>query len=215
MRDVPPRMGHNYEAIIFDLYGTLAYIGEPTGLYQKLFRSLGLDRRKAARARKLALTLEYEDIAHFVHEVAPGNCIDTAPYQQLLERELSSVHVYPESTEVLEDVRSRGLKTGLISNVATPYTKPFYDMGLERYFDSVLFSCEQGVHKPSNAIFERVLERLDVVPERTALVGDSYTSDVAGAVSAGIHGFLLSRGGSSEEYQISSLYELLECIDTI
>jgi putative hydrolase of the HAD superfamily len=57
---------------------------------------------------------------------------------------------------------------------------------LEERVDWVVVSGELGVDKPELAIFEHVLGLAGVGAERAAHVGDSLTSDVAGANRAGL-----------------------------
>jgi phosphoglycolate phosphatase-like HAD superfamily hydrolase len=81
-------------------------------------------------------------------------------------------------------VRGRGLKLGLISNLAAPYKKPFYRHGLAACFDGILFSCEIGLRKPEPAVYLRIAKELGINPEGAVMVGDSLRCDSCGADSA-------------------------------
>ena len=61
------------------------------------------------------------------------------------------------------------------------------------YIDLSITSHEVGREKPNQLIFERALERAGARPERAVHVGDQITSDIAGAVNAGINAVLLDR----------------------
>ena len=90
---------------------------------------------------------------------------------------------------LLESLRGRGLKLGLVSNAFDPgwlLHRDLEQMGLAQRLDFSVFSSEVGTRKPHPAIFERALEALGVEPERTLFVGDRLYEDVRGAGELGM-----------------------------
>ncbi|MEO8522666.1 MAG: HAD-IA family hydrolase [Acidobacteriota bacterium] len=59
--------------------------------------------------------------------------------------------------------------------------------GLDTFIDALVVSERAGVSKPDPGIFRMALEALDATPDRTVMVGDSWTADIAGARAAGLH----------------------------
>ena len=93
------------------------------------------------------------------------------------------------SLALLEALRDRGLKVGLVSNAFDPgwlLRRTLAEMGLSERLDVAVFSSEVGKRKPHRAIFERALTALDVRPEETLLVGDRLYEDVRGAAELGM-----------------------------
>jgi putative hydrolase of the HAD superfamily len=93
------------------------------------------------------------------------------------------------SEALLDSLRDRGLKTGLVSNTWDPrwlLERDLEQMGLLSRLDSTVFSSEVGVRKPRPEIFHRALEELDVEPERSVFVGDRLDADVRGAGDLGM-----------------------------
>ncbi len=91
---------------------------------------------------------------------------------------------------LLETLRDRGLKLGLVSNAFDPPDLLHRDlarMGVAELLDVAVFSSEVGRRKPDPLIFEHALERLGVAPERALFVGDTLATDVAGAAALGMH----------------------------
>jgi HAD superfamily hydrolase (TIGR01509 family) len=91
---------------------------------------------------------------------------------------------------LLESLRERGLKLGLVSNAFDPpdlLHRDLAQLGVEERLDVALFSSEVGRRKPDPLIFERALELLDVQPERALFVGDTLAADIAGAAALGMH----------------------------
>jgi|SRR3989344_2964208 len=195
----------NIQAIVFDLYGTLIYLSDETKPYQKLFVALGLKTTKEFKqARRIALTEDFSNIASLVERIKPGAKIDVQPYETEIQKELSSVIIYPETKKVLEELKNRNLKLGLISNLASPYKKPFYGFGLDKYFNSVLFSCEAGLIKPEPKIYLQMMQELRITPALALMIGDKISADFNGPKSIGMQAVHLDRTKKSPN-SISSL----------
>jgi HAD superfamily hydrolase (TIGR01509 family) len=91
---------------------------------------------------------------------------------------------------LLDSLRDRGLKVGLVSNAIDPPAllhRDLEQLGVAARLDVAVFSSEVGRRKPDPAIFERALMALDVAAEDTLFVGDTLASDVAGARALGMH----------------------------
>jgi FMN hydrolase / 5-amino-6-(5-phospho-D-ribitylamino)uracil phosphatase len=91
---------------------------------------------------------------------------------------------------LLEALRDRDLRVGLVSNAFDPpplLHRDLEQMGVAHRLDVAVFSSEVGVRKPHPAIFERALEAIGVEPEATLFVGDTLATDIAGARALGMH----------------------------
>jgi putative hydrolase of the HAD superfamily len=90
---------------------------------------------------------------------------------------------------LLDSLRARGLRTGLVSNAFDPGWLLHEDlarMGLAERLDAAVFSSEVGKRKPHPAIFEAALGQLGVEPGRALFVGDRRYEDVRGAKELGM-----------------------------
>jgi len=90
---------------------------------------------------------------------------------------------------LLEALRERGLKLGLVSNAFDPgwlLHRDLEQMGLAERLDFAVFSSEVGMRKPHPAIFERALDALDVDAADAVFVGDRLYEDVHGAGELGM-----------------------------
>jgi putative hydrolase of the HAD superfamily len=91
---------------------------------------------------------------------------------------------------LLEALRDRGLKVGLVSNAFDPpelLHRDLEQMDVAKRLDVAVFSSEVGFRKPHPAIFQRALDVLDVDPAETLFVGDTLAADIAGAAALGMH----------------------------
>jgi putative hydrolase of the HAD superfamily len=91
---------------------------------------------------------------------------------------------------LLESLRGRGLKTGLVAN-SWPDPARVLRQDVERYgfaplLDVLVLSEEVGARKPQPEIFQHALEELEVEADVTMYVGDRLDTDVQGAANLGM-----------------------------
>lgn len=93
----------------------------------------------------------------------------------------------PEETfQLLNELKSRGIKIGLITNTFSDERDMIKDSRLFPYFDVALISYEQGICKPAPEMYQRMIERLEVPPEECLYVGDGGSRELYGARDAGM-----------------------------
>lgn len=115
-----------------------------------------------------------------------------------LERAYASaaIEIPPAAVEGAHDtlaaIRSRGLRTGIISNTGrTPgyaLREILANLGLADAIDVMVFSNEHGVCKPQPSIFEELRRGLGVAYDEMMFVGDNLYVDVHGAQRCGMTG---------------------------
>ena len=96
--------------------------------------------------------------------------------------------IYPDVTEVLSDLRGKGLKIGLVTN---NHSRDYHLLLLEKFnlgnfFDAIVVSSRLGIRKPNIRIFLHCLTMLGVSNENAIFVGNDPVHDVQGAKRAGI-----------------------------
>ncbi|WP_223852129.1 HAD family hydrolase [Bifidobacterium myosotis] len=104
----------------------------------------------------------------------------------------SLLRLYPGASELLARLRTAGLRIVLVSNAQSCYTRPELDLlGLTATFDLIVISSEAGVRKPSPELFRRALEAEQLAPSRVVMIGNDERADILGARAAGIDGIYL------------------------
>lgn len=94
--------------------------------------------------------------------------------------------------ETLEQLRSRGLHLGIVSNVDDDHFAHLMELSqLGPYFDSLLTSEQAQSCKPDVGIFHEALRRASCQPEEAVFVGDSLQQDIAGANQLGLRSVLI------------------------
>lgn len=95
--------------------------------------------------------------------------------------------VYEGVHETLAALKAQGKGIYLLSNAQSDFTRPELAMtGLERYFDGILISSEEGVKKPGAAFYECLFERFGLEASACLMVGNDESSDIAGALAVGM-----------------------------
>jgi putative hydrolase of the HAD superfamily len=91
---------------------------------------------------------------------------------------------------LLEALRSRGIKTGVILNSwpdpGRVLRGDIERAGLTGLLDTIVISSEVGMRKPDPGIFRLALEQLGVEPHDAMFVGDRLETDVQGAANLGM-----------------------------
>ncbi len=97
---------------------------------------------------------------------------------------------FPEQVEVIKKLRDLGIKTAIVTNISEDrldsQRQKISALGIEPLFDVIVFSGELGIHKPDRRIFDHATNLLGVSNDQCVFVGDDPTSDVAGALNAGM-----------------------------
>jgi len=123
----------------------------------------------------------------------------------------------PEAKPLLQELKTRGIKTGIVSNTMFSWAnkKILEKHNLIQYFDTLVFSDEVGRIKPHPQIFQQALESLKVAPSKTIMVGDEE-ADIRGALNTGIKPVLIVRNKELQELEngvvIRSLREIFKLL---
>ena len=124
--------------------------------------------------------------------------------------------LFPDAHEVL-DALYRRFALGVITN-GPPDTQleKLQVAGIAPYLHVFVVSGELGVGKPHSGIFLAALESAHVAPQDALHVGDSLTSDVAGAKSVGMYAVWVNRkrvarpqNALSPDLEIDSLRDII------
>lgn len=91
---------------------------------------------------------------------------------------------YPDTVEVLRDLRARDVPVAVVSNIAWDIRPVFERHGVADLVTEWVLSYVEGVVKPDPKIFTVACQRLGVAPADALMVGDSPEND-GGAAAIG------------------------------
>ncbi|MEG1426673.1 MAG: HAD family hydrolase [Oscillospiraceae bacterium] len=95
----------------------------------------------------------------------------------------------PQVEKMLEDLHTRGIRTGVISNISwsgTALAQQINRLLPNNHFEFIIASSEYAFRKPSPRLFSLALRKAGLDPDEAWYCGDNPGFDVAGAAGAGI-----------------------------
>ena len=219
------------EAVLFDVDFTLVRPGPDLGpegyvrLGERHALRLDISRHDEARLAAFAELKRHPELEHddevwivFTERIIRGMGGDEAgAYACAAEmvaawEDHDNFELYDDALPVLDELRGRGLRLGLVSNTSRDLEAFVVHHRLE--VDVAIGSRAFGKTKPDPTIFRAALDRLAVEPGAAAMVGDSVEDDIEGALALGMRAILLDREGRYPELEprITGLGELLPAL---
>jgi HAD superfamily hydrolase (TIGR01549 family) len=92
----------------------------------------------------------------------------------------------PGSRDLLRDLRGRVRVVVVTNNEVAEQEEKVRFLGIGPLIDGLVVSEAVGAAKPDRRIFEAALAAADAPPERAVMLGDSWGSDIVGALGVGV-----------------------------
>ncbi|KAJ5116912.1 hypothetical protein N7456_001260 [Penicillium angulare] len=170
------------KAIIFDLLTALL---DSWTLWDASTPSATEAEGRLWRARYLEVTFSqgtYVPYEQLVHQAANDVGLPDSAPKTLLEN-WGSLQPWPEVPGVLEELRLKGYKLGVVTN-CSQYLGRIASSRAGR-FDAIVTAEESGFYKPAREAYEAILTAMDVEAEDVLFVAGS-AGDVEGATAVGM-----------------------------
>jgi putative hydrolase of the HAD superfamily len=198
-----------YQAIIFDLFGTLIHAWSPEQeelTIAQMASVLAVNPvdlvqlwRAMAGDRMTGVYKDFEsclqDICHRLGVIVSDKQIQMAvmirKQQTNQEMELQN-----GAEAVLSELRSQGYLTGLISNLSMTGIEYWKATRLVPLIDVTVMSCLEGMRKPDPRMYRLACDRLKVKPKNCLYVADGWDNELAGAASVGLTPVLIRHPGA-------------------
>jgi HAD superfamily hydrolase (TIGR01509 family) len=214
-----------YEAVLFDVAGTLA-IPEARDAW---VRAAGVDPAHAEELERvgrpggpypssvpavLTDTYNNRDASPELHRAAYtgllGTVVDAPLASALYERILSpdGWSAYPDAAPTLQALKARGIAIAAVSNVGFDLRPVLAGLGLLEHLDVVVLSYEIGAVKPDPDVFHMACDALGVEPEQTLMVGDHPEAD-GGAADAGLGVLILPMTPPGAPHGLSAVLDMV------
>lgn len=216
------------KAVLFDLYGTLAYVENPvteTEISEHLFsKGYEVSPQQLKAAWTFVSFIDYPKYGYKnwrsyfsrifwrlkvkVNEETLNNIVgllEGKPYQ-----------LYPDAAGAVIKAKEKGFKTAIVTTIAYFQFKKAIQP-IRNYFDFIMTGYEAGCDKTNPKMYRKVLEILNVKPEEAVMIGDDVPIDIILPKRLGINAILLSRERKNVECPqanavINSLNEAVETI---
>lgn len=228
-----------YDAIIFDLFGTLV-----DDLVHPESHRMAYDDLMVQMASALSLKIDDDfdrvwmgsadmrNVGHFssVADIMTYLCTELGAEpndNNIAEAERIRIDYFRKSMvarhdtiDTIERLRDSGHKIGLISDCTNEVADVWPEMSFKDLFHTAILSCEVGLRKPNPDIYKLACELLEVDPKRCMFVGDGGSNELTGASSFGMDAVMIRVPYDLEDGQrqtwtgttVSSLGELLNIV---
>lgn len=200
----------NFKAVIFDLYGTLIDFNTRP-LLREFSRVLGVKSSPVKLKRTLTENFTYDEeaLAIFIEVILERKPTtdEVALCSEILAKHLATAKLAKGARLLLSNLKARNTKLALLSNVAQIFKKPFYDLGLEKYFDSVNFSSDIGERKPSANAYLKATSELGIMPSDCLFIGDDIKNDYDAPKAIGMSA--ISIGDARRHDYVETLSDLI------
>ena len=213
-------MSARLRAVVFDLWNTIAEwphevwaevrprVAERLGLTPEKF-----DARWYGELAQLRETGPIADVlARF--DLTPEAAEDVLTLRGAVTRQ--GLVPVAGAAETIAELRSRGLRTGLITVCSEDVPRLWAETAFHGLFDAEVFSSSVGLRKPDPRIYQLALEQLDVPAGEAMFVGDGANDELAGAERVGMTAVMLERPGEEQPdwpgLRIRTLPELLSLV---
>lgn len=181
------------KAILFDVYGTLVEMRDKRAPFRQLIQIGARQGRKPGKQDAAAIMAQPVGLQEAAGLL--GIHLSDADREQLdsdLRAEIASIAPFADTLSALHELKSRGFKLGLCSNLALDYAAPIESL-LPFALDAHVWSFEAAAIKPDPAIYAEACRRLGCLPGEVLMVGDTPDADVAGPRAFGMQAVLLDR----------------------
>jgi len=209
-----------YEAVIFDLFGTLVRSFTRQEYQSVLGQMASVLTVSFDAFRRLWSETTYERNTGVIRTIEANIdyiCRETGVSADDIKIRLATKIRYDfvantmrprqDAIDVLSYLRSQGLRIGLISNCSPETPLIWKDTPFAPLFDIAVFSSSVGVKKPDPRIYQLAIEQLAAKPENCLYIGDGDSQELTGASQAGMHPVLIRVPGedsSDAQWQDSS-----------
>jgi putative hydrolase of the HAD superfamily len=183
------------EAVIFD-YGGVISTSPPPSVRENLAALAGIPVEKLNKADRVCRR-EYDrgrfDTPGYYHYLAQeaGIHADEETILKMARIDTDSWKNFnPGTLELMEDIKARGFKLGILSNMPFDFLDWLKtELPVFHKVDLALFSCELALIKPENKIYEILAERLGCNFENIVFF-DDMRENIDAANALGIRGFV-------------------------
>ena len=216
------------KAVLFDLYGTLAYVKNPvteTEISEYLFsKGYEVSPQQLKAAWSFVSFIDYPKYGYNswrsyfskifwrlkvkVNEEALSTIVkllESKPYQ-----------LYPDAAAAVIEAKESGFKTAIVTTIAHfQFKRAIQPIG--NYFDFIMTGYEAGCDKTNPKMYKKVVEILNVRLEEAVMIGDDVPIDIVLPKKLGINAILLNRQGKNVEYLHADaiIHGLDEAVETV
>lgn len=192
----------------------LPYRAEDFAVYKKINDGIWKEYEQGKLTKAQLMNMRFVRFFRYLGIRADADAVNARYFAALS----SAGYLLEGALPFIEALKMRG-KVYLITN-GTPAAQygRLDSLGIRRIFDGIFVSDEIGAAKPSKKFFDYVLSSTGADPQTSLVIGDSLSSDIAGAANAGLHCIWYNPSGASSAgfrptYEANSYAQILHILD--
>ena len=147
-----------------------------------------------------------EDFINLVNDRT--NNIHKDLVEDFINNYINHVYVDDKIIELIKDLKKQGYKIYLLSNTQK-YSYEKFIKDIEYLFDGITLSFKEHLLKPYNAIYERLIEKYNLVPEESLFI-DDREDNISTANKYGIKGRKVERNSIEDIKKVLQEYNIGE-----
>jgi putative hydrolase of the HAD superfamily len=225
-----------FEAVIFDLFGTLIddFVSSVGDMHQELAAALAVPYEQFmqfwGQTAKMRIIGAFETVEANIEHVCEA--MKVSPQAEQIEQAVAIRMKYirqalrprPDAINTPSELRNQGYKIGLLSNCSIEIPILWQETAFADLFDTAIFSSRERLKKPDPRIYNLACDRLGAEPEACLYIADGEDHELAAAAKVGLHPVLIrtssqdTRGELHQEARewqgttIASLPEVLQLV---
>ncbi|MBR5849937.1 MAG: HAD family phosphatase [Alistipes sp.] len=134
-----------------------------------------------------------ETIGHLVQRSG----FDRAKCSALVDEAIAKQEAVKPTEQLIEALKAGGYRLYVLSNMSREFIDFLRAVPVYRHFEGEVVSCEEGVCKPEQEIYQLLLKRYGLNPAETLFIDDRH-ENLEGAAREGIAGFLFNRNNPTQ-----------------
>ena len=147
-----------------------------------------------------------EDFINLVNDRT--NNIHKDLVEDFINNYINHVYVDDKIIELIKDLKEQGYKLYLLSNTQK-YSYEKFIKDIEYLFDGITLSFKEHLLKPYNAIYERLIDKYNLVPEESLFI-DDREDNISTANKYGIKGRKVERNSIEDIKKVLQEYNIGE-----
>ncbi len=186
-------------AVVFD-WGNVLAVNSRDCVVDFLCETFQLNQEefeKTNHKKRLAVKTGQTDVGFWIWYAAQNN-IDLpsdwpAIYDAVIQK---SIGADPEMFALVEELKGKKVRVGLLSNIDDRYTGLIRKYGYYEPFEPCILSCEIGLSKPDPQIYEHLLQEMKIPSQKIVFI-DDLEDNVEAAKKLGIDAILFQSSDKS------------------
>ncbi len=115
--------------------------------------------------------------------------------------------------QLLEFCKKNKIKIGICTDLTVHIQhRKIRKLGIDKFIDAIVTSEEAGVEKPNFKIYDKILKKLDVIPQEALFIGDNLKKDVLGPIEYGMKAFWFSNDYNNKCRSVQNFSKILEIL---